>query len=69
NYTRFAYNKIDNYKWRTPFDKNKASYTEGLKSDLQDDKACSKGRRYHESSKRLGGQPGLPGTYRRRCFS
>ncbi|MDU1377589.1 MAG: YheV family putative zinc ribbon protein [Klebsiella michiganensis] len=24
-------------------------------------------RRYHESSKRPGGQPGLSGTYRRRC--
>lgn len=39
NYTRFVYKKIDNYKWRTPFEENKASYTEGLKSDLQDDKA------------------------------
>jgi hypothetical protein len=39
NYTRFAYHKIDGYKWRTPFEANKASYTEGMKSDLQDDKA------------------------------
>lgn len=39
NYTRFAYKKIEDYKWRTPFEKNKASYTEGLKSDMQDDKA------------------------------
>ncbi|MCD6018565.1 MAG: hypothetical protein K0S53_1686 [Bacteroidetes bacterium] len=37
SYTRFAYKKINNYKWRTPFEK--ASFTEGLKSDLQDDKA------------------------------
>jgi hypothetical protein len=36
NYTRFAYKKYD-YNWRVPFDS--ASYTEGLKSDLQDDKA------------------------------
>ena len=39
SYTRFTYNRINNYKWRTPFEKNKASYTEGLKSDKQDDKA------------------------------
>lgn len=37
NYTRFAYKKIDNYQWRTPF--NDATYTEGLKSESQDDKA------------------------------
>lgn len=39
NYTRFVYKKIDNYKWRTPFEGNMASYTEGLKSDRLDDKA------------------------------
>ncbi|MBL7884407.1 MAG: hypothetical protein JNL69_10095, partial [Bacteroidia bacterium] len=39
NYTRFAYHKIDGYKWRIPFEQDKASYTEGMKSDLQDDKA------------------------------
>ncbi|MFL5763545.1 MAG: hypothetical protein ACJ77K_06340 [Bacteroidia bacterium] len=39
SYTRFAYKKVSNYKWRVPFDSLKASYTEGLKSDRQDDKA------------------------------
>lgn len=40
SYTRFVYKKTeDAYKWRTPFEFNKASYNEGLKSDLQDDKA------------------------------
>ncbi|HEY0029125.1 MAG TPA: hypothetical protein VGC65_00090, partial [Bacteroidia bacterium] len=39
SYTRFAYKKISNYKWRTPFDLEKASYTEGMKSDGMDDKA------------------------------
>lgn len=39
NYTRFAYKKVSNYKWRTPFEKDKGSFTEGLKSDMQDDKA------------------------------
>lgn len=39
NYTRFAYSKVSDYKWRTPFDLNKGTYTEGLKSDLQDDRA------------------------------
>jgi hypothetical protein len=40
SYTRFAYKKNTiAYKWRTPFEAYKASYTEGLKSDLQDDKA------------------------------
>lgn len=39
NYTRFAYKKVSNYKWRTPYEKDKGSFTEGLKSDMQDDKA------------------------------
>lgn len=38
-YTKFNYEKIDNYKWRTPCQENKASYNEGLKSDPTDDKA------------------------------
>jgi hypothetical protein len=38
NYTRFVYKKIQQYKWRTPFEKNMASYNEGLKSNPQDDK-------------------------------
>lgn len=37
SYTRFYYTKIDDYKWRTPF--NKAFYNEGLKADKHDDKA------------------------------
>jgi hypothetical protein len=37
SYTRFAYKKYDDYKWRVPF--SKATYNEGLKSDKQDDKA------------------------------
>jgi len=37
-YTRFYYNTYDdNYKWRIPFEKNKASYNEGLKSSDRDD--------------------------------
>jgi len=39
NYTRFSYKKISGYKWRTPFEGNQATFSEGLKSDLQDDKA------------------------------
>lgn len=41
SYTRFVYKKLpgDNYKWRVPYELDKATYTEGLKSDLQDDKA------------------------------
>lgn len=36
-YTRFAYLKYDDYRWRVPF--NNATFNEGLKSDKQDDKA------------------------------
>ncbi|MCI5059423.1 MAG: hypothetical protein MRY83_25140 [Flavobacteriales bacterium] len=39
NYTRFTYKTVSNYAWRTPFDANKATYNEGLKSDPNDDKA------------------------------
>ncbi|MCW3104305.1 MAG: hypothetical protein JWO09_2745 [Bacteroidetes bacterium] len=41
SYTRFVYKKPPgpNYKWRVPYEYEKATYTEGLKSDLQDDKA------------------------------
>ncbi len=39
-YTKFNYKKVDStYKWRTPFESNKASHNEGLKWTLQDDKA------------------------------
>lgn len=38
-YTKFSYDRIDNYKWRVPVEKNTASYNEGLKSDPNDDKA------------------------------
>lgn len=39
SYTRFTYSKVPGYKWRVPYERDKASYTEGMKSDLQDDKA------------------------------
>jgi hypothetical protein len=39
NYTRFVYNAVSDYKWRVPYEANMATYNEGLKSDLQDDKA------------------------------
>lgn len=38
-YTKFRYSRIADYKWRTPIEKDMATYTEGLKSDFQDDKA------------------------------
>jgi len=38
-YTKFSYERIDNYKWRVPVELNKASYNEGLKTDIHDDKA------------------------------
>lgn len=38
NYTKFTYTKIDNYKWRIPFQKNMASFNEGFKTDLHDQK-------------------------------
>lgn len=37
---KFNYSKYnENYKWRTPTETNKASYSEGLKTDPKDDKA------------------------------
>ncbi|MBC7412325.1 MAG: hypothetical protein H7331_07715 [Bacteroidia bacterium] len=39
NYTKFNYKKISNYKWRVPFESNKATHNEGLKSLAYDDKA------------------------------
>jgi len=38
SYTKFSYSKVADYNWRTPIEQNKATYTEGLKSDFQDDK-------------------------------
>lgn len=38
-YTKFSYETIDNYKWRVPVEENQASYNEGLKTDIHDDKA------------------------------
>jgi hypothetical protein len=38
-YTKFKYRKISNFKWRTPIESQKATFTEGLKSDFTDDKA------------------------------
>jgi len=38
-YTRFTYQKIANFNWRTPVESQKATFTEGLKSDFTDDKA------------------------------
>ena len=38
NYTKFAYSKVPNYKWRIPVGENMATYNEGLKSDETDDK-------------------------------
>lgn len=38
-YTKFSYERINNYKWRVPVELNKASYNEGLKTDIHDDKA------------------------------
>ncbi|MES2680890.1 MAG: hypothetical protein V4635_13445 [Bacteroidota bacterium] len=37
-YTKFKYQKLSDYKWRTPIQSQKATYTEGLKSDYTDDK-------------------------------
>lgn len=37
-YTKFNYSKISNYKWRTPIQKDSASYSEGLRSIKADDK-------------------------------
>ena len=38
NYTKFEYNKINGYKWRTPEGANQATYNQGMKSDIHDDK-------------------------------
>ena len=39
-YTKFIYDTHnENYKWRVPFEENKASYNEGLKSNTRDEKA------------------------------
>lgn len=40
-YIKFSYQKIDNYKWKTPMDKTEslASFDEGLNSDNLDNKA------------------------------
>lgn len=39
NYTKFSYEKVEAYKWRVPVEPNKATHSEGLKSDKTDDKA------------------------------
>ncbi|MGQ0829855.1 MAG: hypothetical protein ACT4ON_15820 [Bacteroidota bacterium] len=39
NYTKFNYEKIEDYNWRVPVGVNQATYNEGLKSDPTDDKA------------------------------
>lgn len=36
---KFNYSKYNDFKWRTPFDFNVASYSSGLKTDEKDDKA------------------------------
>jgi hypothetical protein len=36
---KFNYSKFENFKWRTPSKSNSASYSEGLKTDKNDDKA------------------------------
>lgn len=37
---KFNYSRFDKgYKWRTPIEQGKASYSEGLKTDIKDDKA------------------------------
>ncbi|HRE98487.1 MAG TPA: hypothetical protein PK637_17110, partial [Flavobacteriales bacterium] len=38
-YTTFHYSKIDNYKWRVPYELNTANFNEGLKTNASDDKA------------------------------
>lgn len=38
SYTKFTYDLKDaNYKWRVPYEENKASYNEGLRTDEEDD--------------------------------
>ena len=36
-YTKFTYATVNDYKWRTPFQENMASYNEGLKSNRHDE--------------------------------
>lgn len=38
SYTLFTYRNTGDYKWRVPFQQNKANYSEGLKTDPTDDK-------------------------------
>lgn len=38
NYTKFEYERIQNYNWRVPFEKDKANFNEGLRSLKYDDK-------------------------------
>jgi hypothetical protein len=38
SYTKFKYDKVDNYRWRVPVQQNKASANEGLRSIDYDDK-------------------------------
>ncbi|MGB0175700.1 MAG: hypothetical protein ACPF9D_00950, partial [Owenweeksia sp.] len=37
NYVKFEYDYIPSYRWRVPFEENKASYDEGLESVASDD--------------------------------
>jgi hypothetical protein len=39
NFTLFDYTEIADYKWRTPVDRNKAKFSQGLLADINDDKA------------------------------
>ncbi len=39
SYVKFDYTKVDNFEWRTPVPENSAYYNEGMKTDIQDDKA------------------------------
>ena len=38
-YVKFEYDKVENFKWRTPIQENSGFHNEGLKSDDIDDKA------------------------------
>lgn len=37
-YTKFSYEPVQDYQWRTPYGTNMASYSEGLKGDFEDDR-------------------------------
>lgn len=39
SYTKFIYSQVENYNWRTPTEHMMASYSAGLNSDPEDDKA------------------------------